>query len=212
MDAFDFSDVKAEKRSAMSTYNLFSSITKTLRVFELCLVLLFFSWILTRLPFALRVSADFLRSPLFVFAIFNAIIAALLAQSGRRFSATTDGGTTETDHISISSQPEPDSGAPVAEQVEFQDKQVSDTCKDEVDSGAVTDFAMRKVCRRSQSDTMKGEDGKRTARGKFHRSKMENGRKNFYAHDKLSNEEFQRTIEAFIAKQMRMLREESCYC
>jgi hypothetical protein len=46
---------------------------------------------------------------------------------------------------------------------------------------------------------------------KLRRSETEKVREILYPQDKLSNEEFQRTIEAFIAKQMRFLREEeSC--
>jgi hypothetical protein len=37
----------------------------------------------------------------------------------------------------------------------------------------------------------------------------ETEKENLYPQDKLSNEEFQRAIDAFIAKQMRFLREES---
>lgn len=211
MDAFDFGNVKAEKGSAMPRHSLFSGIAKTLRVLELCLVLLFLSWILTRLPFALRVSAEFLRSPLFVFALSNAIIAALLAQSSGRYNPAADGGAADR----ISAPSEPEFAAPVAEGVvECQDsKQITDSCTDE-DSRAVTESgSVTKVYRRSKSETVTGEagdgDGSKTARRKLRRSETEKARENLYPQDKLSNEEFQRTIEAFIAKQMRLLREES---
>ncbi|TKY70421.1 hypothetical protein E2542_SST06711 [Spatholobus suberectus] len=164
--------------------NMLSGITKTLRVLELCLALFFLSWFLTRLPFALRLSADYIRSPLFVFAVSNAIIAALLAQS-RRFT-------------------ESNSAAPVAE---AEHQPISDTCTDAV-SGAATDPDLGKVYRRNLSEG-KGEDGSKTARRELRRSESEKARENLYPQDKLSNEEFRRTIEAFIAKQMRLLREES---
>ncbi|KAK7307520.1 hypothetical protein VNO77_40656 [Canavalia gladiata] len=174
------SNVKAEKGSTgITRYNMLSGIGKTLRILELCLALFFLSWILTRLPFALRLSANYLRSPLFVFAISNAIIAALFAQS-RRFSADE----------------------PVEEP---QHKEIRDTC-------TANDYPdLRKVYHRSHSEKVKrkSEDGSTTARRELQRSEMEKAQENFYPEDKLSNEEFQRTIEAFIAKQMRFLREES---
>ncbi|XP_027362686.1 uncharacterized protein LOC113870294 [Abrus precatorius] len=177
MYALDLSNVKAEKGStAMPRYNIFGGIAKTLRIIELCLALFFLSWILTRLPFALRLSAHYLRSPLFVFAISNAIIAALFAQF-RRFPAD-----------------EPDSAAPVTEAIRD-----TYSCTDD-DSPA-----LQNVHRRSDSEKLKERN--ETVREELRRSETE--RENFYPQDKLSNEEFRRTIEAFIAKQTRLLREES---
>ncbi|GAU26236.1 hypothetical protein TSUD_224270 [Trifolium subterraneum] len=177
----------------MKTYNLFTSIAKTLRLLELCLVLLFLLWILTRLPFFLRISADFLQSPLFIFALSNAIIAALFAQSDLRFSSSAS-----------------DSASLVEERLECQIKQINDTCTVDVDSFSAvsTDSGNLQVCSRSQSlpETM-NEEGDNE---KLRPSETEKVREILYPQDKLSNEEFQRTIEAFIAKQMRFLREESC--
>jgi len=180
MDTLELSNVKAGKRSIVN------SITKTLRILQLCVALFFLTWFLKRLPLALRLSADYLRSPLFVFAVFNAIIAALLAQS-RRFTQSN-------------------SDDPVAEAEQL--RQIGDTCMDS-DSGVVTDrLDMRKVYRRSLSEG-EGEDGNKTAGRELRRSETEKAREKSYPQDKLSNEEFRRTIEAFIAKQMRLLREES---
>ncbi|XP_058772732.1 uncharacterized protein LOC131646784 [Vicia villosa] len=192
MEAFNF---KPEKLIMSSTYNIFTGITKTLRLLELCLVLLFFFWILNRLPFALSISADFLRSPLFIFALSNAIIVALL----------------------FSSSSAADSASPVEERLECQDKQIRETCSEDVDSCAVTvtdsGNLQGKVYCRSQSlpeiTNEEGENEKDTSSRKLQRSETETKvREILYPQDKLSNEEFQRTIEAFIAKQMRFLREE----
>jgi hypothetical protein len=190
-----FNNIKTEKQSTMKTYNLFTSIAKTLRLLELCLLLFFLLWIFTRLPFFLRISTDFLQSPLFIFALSNAIIAALFAQSDLRFSSSAS-----------------DSASIVEERLESQIKQINDTCKAvDVDScSAVTDSGNLQVCSWSQSfpETMNGEGENEK---KLRRSETEKVREILYPQDKLSNEEFQRTIEAFIAKQMRFLREEeSC--
>lgn len=224
MDAFHFSNVKEEKDGAMPRYNLFTGIAKTLHILELCLALLLLFWILTRLPFALRVSADslqklsaFLRSPLFVFAISNAIIVALVAQSG----GLTAGDDSSADRVPGKPPSEADSAASallsrVAVAEECQDKHIvdraeMDTCT-EKDWGAVTDSEVRKVYRRSESEKLQGgeEAGNKAVRRKLRRSETEKEKRGelLYPQDKLSNEEFQRTIEAFIAKQMRSLREE----
>jgi len=201
MEAFNLSNFKTEKQSFMSTHNLFSSITKLLRLLELCLALLFFLWIVTRLPFFLSISSDFFQSPLFVFALSNAIIAALLAQSDLLSSSSSSSSAT-------------DSAALVEEQIKDSSK---------YDIGIDSCYALgsgnlgRKVYSRSQSlpenVNAKGENEEQTERQKLLRrseTEKEKVMEVLYPEDKLSNEEFQRTIEAFIAKQMRFLREESC--
>ncbi|ESW28976.1 hypothetical protein PHAVU_002G033700 [Phaseolus vulgaris] len=160
MDAVELSKLKAGKRSIVN------SITKTLRILQLCVALFFLTWFFTRLPLALRLSADYLRSPLFVFAVFNAIIAALLAQSRRFTQSNSDDPVAEAEHRQIA-----------------------------------TDW-------RSVSEEEEGEDGNKTAGRELRRSETEKGLEKWYPQDKLTNEEFRRTIEAFIAKQMRLLREE----
>ncbi|CAL5188072.1 unnamed protein product [Lathyrus oleraceus] len=191
MEAFN---IKEEKQSTISTYSIFTGIARTLRLLELCLVLFFVFWILNRLPFALRISADFLRSPLFIFALSNAIIVALLAQSDLRFSSSSAA----------------DSEFPVEERLECQDKQIRETCVEDVDSCAVTvtDSGNKVYCRSESLPEIMNGEGKNE---KLQRSETEiKVREILYPQDMLSNEEFQRAIEAFIAKQMRFLREESC--
>nr|KYP36821.1 hypothetical protein KK1_042035 [Cajanus cajan] len=183
---------KAEKPNAVRRYNnVLDAVSKTLRLLELCALILLLSWLLTRLPFALQ----FLRtlfalaaSPLFVFALSNAIIAALLA------------------HAPPSAPPlflnPPDPHAPPPEDTHFHDKQViSETLHDRptyhrTHSQKTPGNAppRRRQLRRAETDTQK---------------RRQNSPQILYPQDKLSNEEFQRAIEAFIAKQLRFLREES---
>ncbi|KAI4327637.1 hypothetical protein L6164_020074 [Bauhinia variegata] len=243
MDAFDFGNVKAEKTRAKLRYNLLTSIAKMLRIVEICLALLLLSWIVTQLPFAFKISGDYIRklsgfikSPLFVFMISNAIIATLMAKSGRISgqNSTGDNAGTELCEELLKNRAErresPSQGdAPprVAEEVEYQDKQIiSETNatyrpledQTEIETRTDTDSdddEFPKVYRRTQSEKMNGD----SVRPKLRRSETEIGRENArsgenslekcYPQDKLSNEEFQKTIEEFIAKQMRFLREES---
>lgn len=105
--------------------------------------------------------------------------------------------------------------ATVATEVKCQDKEViSETVPapavpdQEGEAGSeFTNF------RRSQSEKWKGEAGKMQRRKQLRRSETEKlretAKENLYPQDKLSNEEFQRAIDAFIAKQMRFLREDS---
>lgn len=89
----------------------------------------------------------------------------------------------------------------------FQKKADIHASKDTVsEAGLDSDFP--KVYRRTQSEKLK-EESPEQMQQKLRRLETENRRQSMYPQDKLSNEEFQRTIEAFIAKQMRFLREES---
>ncbi|TKY55841.1 hypothetical protein E2542_SST20264 [Spatholobus suberectus] len=210
--------LKAEKANAIRRQGIVAAISKTLRVIELCVVLLLLSWTVTRLPFAFALSAQFLRrlfafaaSPLFVFALSNAIIAALLAQSGRFSAASSADGLycelLNTRTAVAAPPPEPNAPPPPPE-AEFLDKQViAETVQDRACAGDGSKY------RRSQSENWKGEAAKAPRRRRLRRSETEKRREDspeiLYPQDKLSNEEFQRAIEAFIAKQLRFLREES---
>ncbi|XP_028760357.1 uncharacterized protein LOC114719070 [Neltuma alba] len=157
-----------------------------------------------RLPFALsllllRQFSLFLSSPLFVFFLSNAIIATLVAKSGPPPAPAPLPMPTPKFTTSSSKTRAPIKLTPVA---------IKDT-----DSKAGLDSDFAKVYRRTQSEKLKEECPERTQqklrRSETEKKHMENGRESMYPQDNLSNEEFQRTIEAFIAKQMRFLREES---
>ncbi|KAF1874751.1 hypothetical protein Lal_00007365 [Lupinus albus] len=179
----------------------FNGIANTLRILELFIALIFLSWFLTHLPLYthyLRKLSSFIGNPLFIFAISNAIIAALVAQSGQLTTTDDDDDSNNNSDSSLSR---------VAEEYHHRKMVMNlpeiDTSTGK-DSCVVTESNsdLRKFYRRSQSETSKenGEEGKKSARRKLRRSETE---KVGYPEDKLSNEEFQRTIEAFIAKQMR---------
>ncbi|KAG5050905.1 hypothetical protein AAZX31_02G051300 [Glycine max] len=213
--------LKAEKANAIPRHNnnnILAFVSKALRILELCLALLLLSWILTRLPFALALSAEFLRrlfafaaSPLFVFAVSNAIIAALLAQS-RRLSSPHSADAlyreflqTRTAVSEPHAPPSPTPPEPV-----FHDKQI---IADMVQDTPSADAAAAAKYRRSQSEKIKVDAaGKPPRRKQLLRSETEKRSDSspeiLYPQDELSNEEFQRAIEAFIAKQLRFLREE----
>ncbi|KAK7386541.1 hypothetical protein VNO78_26849 [Psophocarpus tetragonolobus] len=216
--------LKAEKPNAIRRYNIFAFISKTIRILELCIALVLLSWILTRLPFALALSAQFLRrlfslaaSPLVVFAVSNAIIAALVAQS-RRLPAPHSADSLYREFLNTRAYftapaPEPHAPPPrVVAEPEYHDKLViAETVQDRPTAHADAGPALK--YRRSQSEKIKGEAAKPPRRRQLRRAETEKRREKspeiLYPQDKLSNEEFQRTIEAFIAKQLRFLREES---
>jgi len=92
----------------------------------------------------------------------------------------------------------------------FHDKQI---IADMVQDTPSADAAAAAKYRRSQSEKIKVDAaGKPPRRKQLLRSETEKRSDSspeiLYPQDELSNEEFQRAIEAFIAKQLRFLREE----
>ncbi|CAL0314456.1 unnamed protein product [Lupinus luteus] len=191
----------------MSRFNLFSGIANTLRFLELFIALLLLSWFLTHLPLSalyLRKLSSFIGNPLFIFAISNAIIAALVAQSGHLTTTDAAADSNNNSDSSLSRVAEEFHQRKTVMNPHESDTSTSKDCCDVTDSNS----DLRKFYRRSQSETSKenDEEEKKSARRKLRRSETEKVR---YPEDNLSNEEFQRIIEAFIAKQMRFLKEES---
>ncbi|KAM7522918.1 hypothetical protein LguiA_012820 [Lonicera macranthoides] len=90
MDTFEFDNVKVEKAKAILRYNRLRNIAKLFHLIDFCLSLIFLSWISAHLPLAVKISGkyfpillSFVLSPLFIFLLCNAIIIALLANSGQ---------------------------------------------------------------------------------------------------------------------------------
>lgn len=89
MDSFDFDSVKEEKAKGMKRYNWLRAPAKVFHFLELLIALLCLAWTFERLPFAVKISCDFvlklcgvIASLLFVFLVCNVIIAILIAKSG----------------------------------------------------------------------------------------------------------------------------------
>lgn len=254
MDSIDFDNVKAEKAKALRRYHSFQSIGFLFRMAEICVALLFACWIFTCLPFAVRISGEFLRrlacvvsTPLFMFVLGNSIVVALLTTKSTVFSAgrTIGDGGAEADiyeafirsgeHRANSSD-----GDLTEEVVVFDDKQMIATetdsnsnsnsnstvaRKDHVktetgkDSNSVTDSAEDhplKVYRRSKSEIPAKQSPEMAIKPSLQRSETGKCRKIVesceeapFPEDTMTNEEFQKTIEAFIAKQLIFRRRES---
>ncbi|KAL6220597.1 hypothetical protein ACLB2K_008353 [Fragaria x ananassa] len=236
MDSWSFVDnVKAEKASAMRRYNRLRTIARLFRLAELCLAAVLLSWTFSRLPFALRVSVDYLRlfsnvvsSPLFVFLVCNAIIVSLFAKS-RHLPTAPPNIEVEThlyDQFTDGKKSSSSDDVVSKEEVVYEDKQIisevmstGDPKREAIlDSGSESDsdsgLEFTKAIRRTKSEKFE-----RDVPAKLKRSDTENCRKMLKSgeetvpdyldqEDGLSNEEFQRAIEAFIERQKRFRHEE----
>ncbi|XVF17934.1 hypothetical protein REPUB_Repub10bG0167600 [Reevesia pubescens] len=229
MDSFGFDNVKIEKIKAMRRYNRLRSFAKVFRFLELLLALLFLVWTFQRLPFAVKISGEFvfklggvIASPLFVFIVCNVIIVTLIVKSDI-FSAVNNADSKLYEEIIRNSENRSKSES--QEEIIYQDKEIisevntsNGTCEEmepEPESESDADIDNPRVYRRSKSEKLAIKKSEERVKKELRRSETENCRKieqideDLSPEDELSNEEFQRAIEDFIAKQLRFRREES---
>ncbi|KAF8405262.1 hypothetical protein HHK36_010163 [Tetracentron sinense] len=238
MDSFETDNVKVEKANAMLRYRRLRKFANLLRLVEVCVVLILLSWLSARLPIAVKISGDYFRdlfdvlvSPRFVFLVGNAIVITLFAKSGQFSSPNTTGNNAGSDFYGEFVENKvkhdkfrtdgPASASELAEIV-YEDKQI--VCEENTVTPSYPDIVTTvtntapdtKIYRRSQSENLKREMYE-----KFQRSETEKCWKIMnhgeypaemsYREDTntMSNEEFRRKIEGFIARQVRFHREES---
>lgn len=217
------------------------SLAKLFRFVEVCILLVFLSWLSTRLPFVVRISGEYFRklislilSPISIFFLGNAIVVTLLAKSGLfsgESSSIIDNALTELcDEFRYEDSDE--SPVLLKEEVVFQDKEiiceentksaipkvvVIDEVNEDENEVFVKEMEVKPMYRRSQSEKLKRESEKmEESKEKLRRSETEICWRSFgcaeesedFSDDGMSNDEFRRTIEAFIAKQVSFHREE----
>ncbi|KAJ8567550.1 hypothetical protein K7X08_019758 [Anisodus acutangulus] len=218
MDAFDFGTHEKMENRVILIFHSFKSVAKLFRIVEVCLGLFVLLWSSTRLPFAVKISGEYFRqlisiilSPLFIFLISNVIVLTLFFKS-RRLS-----GDSSTELYNSFIEQEDCSGnlnafpAPERrEETVYQDKQ---TILEVNARETVTEKAFNsQITRRTKSEKFERGSTNKEIYGKLRRSETEMCRKIYNSGDpsvdELSNEEFQKTIETFIARQIKFHKEE----
>ncbi|KAL8047376.1 hypothetical protein ABFX02_08G237200 [Erythranthe guttata] len=218
MEGFDYyndNNVKKEEKYAGLIGGGVGEIKKLLRIVEICLVLVSVTWAASRLPFAVRISGEYFRwlvnvvvSHLFVFLLGNAIILILFFKSRHLFLQQDSNIITQSQiavfcHEFIDNSDAgagDDAGMSRPEEiVVYQDKQ--------------TILEVVRVHRRSQSsENLRVSDAggceKQLRRSETEKQRRVAAEENEEVVDEMSNEEFQRAIDAFIAKQIKFRQQE----
>jgi hypothetical protein len=221
MESFSF-NLQAEKANAILKHHKLQRATTLLRLVEVCVVLVLISRLSMRLPIVVRNSSEYLKdisvfinSHCFVFVIGNLIIITLFAQgNGKNIPK-------EQEHDDIYEKL-------VGKSIKHEEKEriikydstkegasIENKRIDDVEEKMKTKTGLKKgYCyRRCETEILKKR------RRVLRRCESENsGRKKIeaapaageekmvrisYPEDEMSNEEFRRTVEAFIAKQQR---------
>lgn len=186
MEGFDFDDHNAMEKSSSIINCGFRQIKKVFRVMEIFIVLVFLTWTFNRLPYAgeyLRQVVKFVHGHLFVFFLTNIIVLILFFTSRNLFLQHN------AEIPDISGGGGGGGGGHQPEEVVYQDKET------------ILEVTKVRVHRRSQSENFRRKGSAKELR----RSETERRRR---VVEEQSNEEFQRSIEEFIAKQVKFHQEE----
>ncbi|KAJ8439763.1 hypothetical protein Cgig2_009587 [Carnegiea gigantea] len=217
--------------SAMDS-SLLSFCRRIFRLVEVCVLLVFLSWFSTRLPFAIKISGEYfwrfsalILSPASIFLLGNAIVVTLLAKSGlfsSKCSSSIDNAVAEF-YRQLRSVDSDEITPALEEEVVYQDKEIiceentkianpNENVGDDDEEEMIFPEAKRN-CQRNQSENLSRENDDTKTNQKLRRSETDirrnlAGVEEVSLKDDVSSEEFRRTIEDFIARQVRFHREE----
>ncbi|KAL3637441.1 hypothetical protein CASFOL_018609 [Castilleja foliolosa] len=188
MDAFEIGDNNVMRASYNS--NTLPKIKRLLRIIEVITILVFLTSATTRLPLAVKLTGEYLRravtfviSPFFIFLIGNVIVLTLFFKSRHEYQNSQNSTYTLFDFRQeyISNIDESSHGQGSEDNIVFEDKQ--------------TIFEVT----RSNSNRSEMETWPRV---------VDKGEVAVEMVDHLSNEEFKREIEEFIARQIKFHQQE----
>ncbi|XVF67746.1 hypothetical protein PTKIN_Ptkin10aG0146900 [Pterospermum kingtungense] len=223
MDTFD---IKLEKRNAMLKHRQLSRVANLVRFVEFFVVLVLISRFTIQLPVAVKNSGDYFRglsvvlvSPRFVFIVGNVIVITLFAKAGQ-FSAQDSASKSSAadlyeEFLEMSEKRQAIHRCEIENRGKQSTKRI--VGEEKIVSVNVHKPKGAKNYRRSKSEKWINSNKacqqlRRSESEKYRKNNDSDGQemvmKTSYPEDGLSNEQFRSTVEAFIAKQKRLLREE----
>ena len=222
MDSFEITNIKVEKANAIHKHRRIRKMASLFRIVEICVILILVSRFTLQLPFAVKISAEyfkdfalFLVSPRFVFILGNVIVAILFGKSGQfslQDSAKKDPANDFYREFVQKSEKTQN-----IHRYEVENREKKSICTEKLLCDEAYTSLQTKGYRRSQSENFKRVNCEKSCRElrrggteKFKKSTNPGERlvKSSFPEDKMSNEEFRRTIEAFIARQQKFRMEE----
>ncbi|KAK6240915.1 protein of unknown function DUF4408 - like 2 [Theobroma cacao] len=222
MDTFD---IKLEKRNAILKHRQLYNIANLLRFVEFCVVLVLISRFTTQLPVAVKNSGRYFRglsvvlvSPRFVFIVGNVIVITLFAKAGQFSAQDSTAKSSGTDLYQEFVEKSEKSQAIHRFGIEHIEKQSKKSVVEEkIVSLNVHTSKGTKQYKRSQSENLKRVNCNEASQ-QLRRLESEKYRKHndsdqtmvtsSYPEDGMSSEQFRDAVEAFIARQKKLLREE----
>ncbi|MCE3049940.1 hypothetical protein HAX54_046156 [Datura stramonium] len=238
MESLNIHNIKVEKANAMLRYKKRQRVTTLFRFIEFCIFFIIISRFPTQFPLSFKLSTDYFKglgvtliSPRFVFVLGNAIVIILFLKSGQ--SSAKDGSTNNVkfDLYDEYKQKCSMNKETCCEQIKKQRKQsipveeaYCEQSKKQRKQSILMERLVEKKIHRSHSDnSLCLSHDEKKPRKKLTRSATVGCRKvintdgakptmtmttTSYPEDEMSSEEFRQTVENFIARQQRFLREE----
>ncbi|KAJ7967301.1 tRNA-methyltransferase non-catalytic subunit trm6MTase subunit [Quillaja saponaria] len=220
MDSFNFNTLQAEKANAIRKYHQLLKIANLFRFIEVCVVLFLVSRLSIKLPVAVKNSSQYFRdlsvfviSPHFIFVVGNIIVIILFAKSGQFSAQDSDKNSSVSSNLYeefIQNSVKNHVIDPDKNKIKYSENQ-------SIDTGNTNTCLELKEYKRSHTEKLSSVNCEKP-RCVLRRSQTEKCRKlvpyeeklaeTSYPEDGMSNEEFQQTVEAFIARQQRFRREE----
>ncbi|XP_022899323.1 uncharacterized protein LOC111412622 [Olea europaea var. sylvestris] len=226
MDSCSFhNNIKVEKANAIRKYRRLEKISAMLRFIELGIFFVILTRFSTQLPFVFKVPSEFFQglyvtliSPRFVFVLGNVILVVLLMQSGQFTPKDGDKNSNKVDFYDeymkncrknqqkqqISSTHEGRKVTSLSRErkiQKFHPENLERMHQEEPHRHELKQSTTG-TCRKSVNHSHNPiyQNGKLVLESK---KRMDAS----YAEDEMSSDEFRRTVEAFIARQQRILRE-----
>lgn len=211
MGSDNFKNVKAEKAKAIQRFRKMQMITAVFRFVEFCMFLAIVCRVSAHLNAAVfKLSGEYFRglsgaliSPRFVFVVGNAIFIVLFLQSGH---SPEKHGSTGNGKVDFYDEYVKQSGNKNQSFYSNYNEEI----KKQVKHTACAYYAKERRMQRSQSENLKRlNSGEEASSRELRRSATTvTRRKSEVATEEMSNEDFRRKVEDFIARQQRALREE----
>ncbi|XP_055814745.1 uncharacterized protein LOC129884475 [Solanum dulcamara] len=213
MESLNFHKIKLEKANAILRYKKRQSVTILFRFMELCIFFVAISRFSIQLPFTFKLSIEYFKglgvtliSPRFVFVLGNTIVLILFLKSGQ--SNTKD---CSTNNVKIDLYDE------YKQKCSMNKEAYCEQSKKQ--SILVHRRLVEKKLHHSHSDsfTSLSHDENEKPKKELIRSATVGCLKVIHTdsvksvEDEMSGEEFRKTVEAFIARQQRFLREEELF-
>ncbi|CAN4112383.1 unnamed protein product [Withania somnifera] len=221
MESLKFQNVKLEKANAVLRYKKRQRVTTLFGFIELCIFFIIVSRISTQLPLNFKLTTEYFKglrlpliSPRLVFVLVNAIVIILFIKSGH--SSAKDGSPTNVEIDLYEQKYSMNEENTYCEQSKKQSVLVEEAYYEQVKKQSI--LAVEKRIPRSHSgNSLCLSHDEKKPRKKMIRSatvgclKALNTTKRkitSYPEDGMSNDEFRKTVEAFIARQQRFLKEQ----
>lgn len=229
MESFNFKNIKAEKANASLRYKRLQKITTLFRAMEICIFFVIILRFSTQLTFVSKIFSEYFRelplaliSPRFIFVLGNVIVIVLFLKSRESYAKDNSSTSKITDfhdeymkecakHITnYSEHSMQQSISNCREQSPKQGKQSINNYREQsLKQGKQCILGEKEVgrkIRKSRSENLLCVHQHEQTRRELRRSATVVCRRN--VDDEMSSEDFRRTVEDFIARQQRLLREE----